>query len=175
MLRDFTSDRVLLDLFEYWNHKRGRHAMPARSDIDPVDMPHHVLPHLTILDVSEGAARARYRLVGTAIVRRFGRDPTGLRRDEIMTGAPLEYLVSITADMVSHRLPLYAAATLIRTPLSPVDMQHLFLPLADAAGLLTLALVGQTFGAPVVETGTAPAHLKGIVPRERLRRLFTPE
>jgi hypothetical protein len=63
-----------LDLYRYWLAKRGRGAMPARSDINPADIP-ALLPHLGLIEKVDG--RFRYRLVGTAIAEQFGRDQTG--------------------------------------------------------------------------------------------------
>jgi hypothetical protein len=63
-----------LDLYEYWLAKRGSRAMPARSDLDPAEIP-LLLPHLLI--VEQVASRLRYRLVGTAVVQEVGRDLTG--------------------------------------------------------------------------------------------------
>src|SRR5262249_47451120 len=48
--------------------------MPARSNLDPAEIP-ALLPHLTLVDRLDD--RFRFRLVGTAIVADFGRDPTG--------------------------------------------------------------------------------------------------
>ena len=48
--------------------------MPARSDIDPVDIP-ALLPYLMI--VEKVGEQFRYRLMGTALAREWGRDRTG--------------------------------------------------------------------------------------------------
>jgi hypothetical protein len=63
-----------LDLYAYWLSKRGARIMPARSDIDPVDIP-HLLPHLTIAE--RAGDQFRYRLVGTGVVWDSGREATG--------------------------------------------------------------------------------------------------
>jgi hypothetical protein len=63
-----------LDLYRYWLAKRGFRSMPARSEINPADIP-ELLPYLIIVDKVDG--QFRYRLVGTAVAREFGRDMTG--------------------------------------------------------------------------------------------------
>jgi hypothetical protein len=63
-----------LDLYGYWLAKRGARAMPARSDIDPGDVP-ALLAHLIIIDRVDD--QFRYRLVGTAVAEQFGHDLTG--------------------------------------------------------------------------------------------------
>lgn len=62
------------ELYIYWAACRGARAMPARADLDPVEMK-PFLPHLMLFDVL--GDRFRYRLVGTQVVRDFGRDITG--------------------------------------------------------------------------------------------------
>jgi hypothetical protein len=63
-----------LDLYRYWLWKRGNRTMPARRDIDPADIP-ALLPHISMVHKVDG--KYRFRLVGSAIVRQFGRDLTG--------------------------------------------------------------------------------------------------
>ncbi len=63
-----------LDLYRYWLSKCGSRSMPARSDIDPAEIP-ALLPYLSIVDRIGG--QFRYRLVGTAVAEQFGRDLTG--------------------------------------------------------------------------------------------------
>ena len=63
-----------LDLYRYWLGKRGDRAMPARKDIDPAEIP-ALLPYLALVD--KVGDKFRYRLVGSAIVREAGIDPTG--------------------------------------------------------------------------------------------------
>jgi hypothetical protein len=63
-----------LDLYDYWFAKRGSRLMPARSDINPADIP-TLLPYVMI--VGKASDQFRYRLVGSAIARELGRDFTG--------------------------------------------------------------------------------------------------
>src|SRR5271165_4916701 len=62
------------DLYRYWLVKRGTRALPTRSDLDPIEIP-HLLPHLSLVHWVGGTLC--YRLVGTAIAQQFGRDLTG--------------------------------------------------------------------------------------------------
>jgi hypothetical protein len=63
-----------LDLYRYWLSKRGGRTMPARNDIDPADIP-TLLPYISIVHKVDG--EFRFRLVGSAIARQFGRELTG--------------------------------------------------------------------------------------------------
>lgn len=78
-------------LYAYWRSKQQGDRLPARADIDPADL-RSMLPRLALIDVlreDEGLA-FRYRLTGTEIVNRAGRDPTGKRFDELYRGEYLE-------------------------------------------------------------------------------------
>ncbi len=66
---------IHLDLFRYWESKRRGQPMPARSEIDPVEIP-HLLPYLTLIEGVEGGG-FRYRLVGTEVTQELGRELTG--------------------------------------------------------------------------------------------------
>ena len=78
-------------LYDYWRARQRSGRLPARADIDPADL-RHLLPRLALIDVlREGHDLAfRYRLTGTEIVNRAGRDPTGKRFEELYRGDYLE-------------------------------------------------------------------------------------
>lgn len=63
-------------LIAYWDRKRGDRIAPARPEIDPLDLA-RVLPHVALIDVLDGAATFRYRLVGEHINEQTGRRLTG--------------------------------------------------------------------------------------------------
>src|SRR5688572_2678657 len=65
-----------VDLYRYWDARRGLRPMPRRADIDPVDM-RAWLSRVTLVDVDAVARGFRYRLVGTEVVALRGFDPTG--------------------------------------------------------------------------------------------------
>jgi hypothetical protein len=77
----FRSPRVAA-LFSYWCSLCAGRAMPARSDVDPSAI-RNLLPHLMLVDMVGDPPRARYRLVGTAIVEMAKLDFTGQFADEI--------------------------------------------------------------------------------------------
>jgi hypothetical protein len=63
-----------LDLYRYWLAKRGFRSMPARSEINPADIP-ELLPYLGLVNKVDD--QFRHRLVGTAVAREFRHDLTG--------------------------------------------------------------------------------------------------
>src|SRR5262249_49450339 len=57
-------------------------SMPARADIDPVDLG-FVLGHLLLVEVLPDPTRFKVRLHGSELVRRAGYDLTGKTLDEL--------------------------------------------------------------------------------------------
>ncbi|MCM0019391.1 MAG: PAS domain-containing protein [Tagaea sp.] len=76
-------------LLGYWRGKRRDGLLPARKDIDPVDIRRDVLPDMYLMDVvpAKPRRRFRYRLVGTHMVDLSGTDPTGRFVDEFIDPA----------------------------------------------------------------------------------------
>jgi hypothetical protein len=78
---DQMSNPTLRRIFAYWQEKAAsRGALPARADIDPVDLA-GALPAVSLIEVrpdtANGAGRLRYRVVGGFHVEIMGRDATG--------------------------------------------------------------------------------------------------
>ena len=72
---------MLRRIFAYWQEKAAKRcALPARADIDPVDLA-GALPAVSLIevrrDVMGGAERLRYRVMGGLHVEILGRDATG--------------------------------------------------------------------------------------------------
>jgi PAS domain len=69
---------VIAVALAYWNRKRGTRAMPARADIDPVEI-RHILPNIILVDVLCDPLDFRCRLVGSEIERIARASPHGRR------------------------------------------------------------------------------------------------
>lgn len=78
---DFRSP-VLAKAYRYWASIGPGGRLPARRDIDPLDIP-SVLPNLALIDVVGAERRLRYRLIGSTLVDAIGHDPTGRFLDEV--------------------------------------------------------------------------------------------
>ncbi|MEQ8585793.1 MAG: PAS domain-containing protein [Thalassobaculaceae bacterium] len=75
-MQDEIGHEALRGLYAYWDARRGDRDMPARSDLDPVDVP-DLLRHLILLDVTYDPLRFKVRLYGTEVTDLRGRDLTG--------------------------------------------------------------------------------------------------
>lgn len=77
---------AFLELYEYWLRKGVGRAMPARADIDPLDIP-QLLANVFLMDVIPGPPqRFRFRLVGTRIAELEG-EMTSKYLDEFVPNA----------------------------------------------------------------------------------------
>lgn len=83
-------------LYDYWLAHRPGDGLPARRDFDPADFPRKALPRLAVIAVEAAGDdfTYRYRLAGTEIVSRAGRDPTGKTFEDLYQG---EYLSTARA------------------------------------------------------------------------------
>jgi len=60
------------EFHDYWLARRGERRFPAKSDIEPTDIP-HLLAGIVLLDVHREPLDFEYRLIGDDIAARFGR------------------------------------------------------------------------------------------------------
>jgi hypothetical protein len=73
----------LQQLFDYWESKRGARTMPARADIDPLDLS-FIIGNVILIDVIQGdPLQFRIRLHGTNLTERVGYELTGKMLDEL--------------------------------------------------------------------------------------------
>jgi hypothetical protein len=98
------SDTNLSLLLAYWEAKRGERAMPARKDIDPLDIP-RLLPDIFLVDVLDDGDY-QYRLVGGRIVERAGANYTGLKLSEIASRSSQPLLLEIYEHVLATRRPV---------------------------------------------------------------------
>jgi hypothetical protein len=74
---------VVPDMLGYWLQKSAGRQGPARRDIDMLDMPRSVLPHVLLADVEPSTHRMKFRLVGTHAAQMYNFDFTGRYLDEL--------------------------------------------------------------------------------------------
>jgi hypothetical protein len=82
---------------------------PSRIDIDPLELPPELLRHLFMLDVVDGGADFRYRLIGSDLVEGVGRDATGALVSEIYRDVPasLAAMNRFLRQTTTDKLPVY--------------------------------------------------------------------
>jgi len=131
-------------LHDYWNDKRGPRSMPARSDLDPVDMK-GLLPHLILIDVVPDDRRYVYRLVGTREVEMRGGDPTGKAIKDAYYGETAEETIIYLDRVLRTREPVLYRGIYHPTSTRTQQEDVIFLPLSkDGAACDIILVYGHT-------------------------------
>jgi hypothetical protein len=144
--RRLSEEPILLALFNYWDRKRAGKDVADRRDIDPIDMPPSLLPHLALIEICDDS-RLKLRLVGTEVVRQYGRDNTGKFADERLKGDYLAYVNALYVELRAKRLPILTES-LFRHANSHLETTRLMLPLTRGGTEIRMVLLGQVFRHP---------------------------
>lgn len=105
-------DPTLLELHTFWNDLRGDRDAPMKEDLDPLEIPRHLLPRIALFDIEWNPNRVKLRLVGTQITTWFGKDCTGVYLDDPayypIGQQQLPYFLSVARTLRPHYLTAYA-------------------------------------------------------------------
>lgn len=96
-------DLRLKALLDYWRGKCSAGRLPARADIDPLEL-RGLLGNINLIEVvrqDDGSRRFRYRLFGTEFVFYHGGDLTGQWVDEIGNAVYRQQLVGLYEHVVA--------------------------------------------------------------------------
>lgn len=138
---------LLAELYRYWAERRRGRIAPARSDIDPVDIP-SLLPHLALTEIIPAAddkTRFRYRLAGTEVEHHVGCRLAGRYLDELMRGRYLAFLTDLHDRLVKAKAPLYSENSYTAAGSAQLEAKRLMLPLSDDGEAVTMVLTGIVF------------------------------
>lgn len=126
-------------LHGYWLARRGARLMPARADIDPVDIP-ALLPHILMYNV-DAPGQYTVRLVGEAVQAFVGKNTTGQPAGTCMPDFSAKMMIQILDAVVAERAPKFRAGKAHWRP----DKQHrtyeaCFLPLSPDGNAINIIL-----------------------------------
>lgn len=134
----FTEPR-LRTILAYWFERCGETSLPARRDIDPVEL-RRFLPRIMLVDVEKGPDFV-YRLVGTEIVDDRGFEPTGKRVADVFPAHLVDSVLKPYRLTHQYGQPVYDPhGWPDRRPCINPD-QTLFLPLANDGKRIDMILV----------------------------------
>jgi hypothetical protein len=141
-------DPVLLGVFGYWQSKRRGRPMPARSDIDPLELGPKVLPHILLTETVRGQDRLRFRfrLAGTAVIEAAGLELTGRFVDTLNPNKRYAaYIDGLYHQVMAARRPVFSTSVAFgpRSEASRLT-RHLMCPLSTDGVLVDMFLTGQT-------------------------------
>lgn len=131
MIYNYREDPILGPTLTYWTQKRGSRSMPRKRDIDPIELPPKLLPNIQIIEVIDGGARFRYRLVGTASVDAFGSDYTGRYPDEMFSDDRLNFIQSIYRTVYTTKAPLFSLNRYHTTKNIDLFAYRIYMPLSE--------------------------------------------
>lgn len=149
---------LLRAVFDYCAARHGEQRLLARADIDPVDMPRFVLPYLALFDLVDHGPRFRWRLAGTEVVNRFGRDPTGRMAEEVLSEDYLAFVTALVQQASRHEVPVYSVAAFRWEGPRSMLVSRLYVPLGTPETGATQILAAHDFDA-AARVGRLPAAL----------------
>ena len=124
------SDPVQRNLYLYWLQRAGTRAMPARADLDPIEMPKPALKDMGLIAVVDGGGDFRYRLVGTHNVNRMGLDITGRLASEVYQGQYRDFLLAIYREVLVRRSCILSVGEFTIAGPSNLSTTRLLMPLS---------------------------------------------
>ena len=128
-------------LLERWRELQDRDGLVMGRDV-PARPLGGILRNLAIYEPLEDCRDFRARLAGTAFLRRFGRDITGLKLSEIFPRSRFEWHRAGMADIVRSRAPLVYAVKMKRGDRMLLRAEALRLPVESADRANTWVLSG---------------------------------
>jgi hypothetical protein len=137
-------DPRLLGLFRYWRGKCHDRIMPARRDIDPIEMKRW-LGNLLLVEFPADPMQYRVRLDGVNIVQFYGnsREGKGL---EVMTSEKERRIVLPQYLVVlEHKQPAYYESEFVTSEGVPTSQRKLLLPLSEDGERVNMILGGLYF------------------------------
>ena len=162
--RSTTASELLLGLFDYWDKKRAGRRMPARGDIDPVDIP-TIMPSLIICEVEPEPLRFRYRLVGTRLTELVHRDVTGRYIDESIYGDNVDVVRGPFVEAYQTRAPVAVRGRLSWNNIER-EVACLALPLSNDGEAVNMVLFAVDTGdlSPLLPDGV-PVIVRDLIKR----------
>ena len=133
------SGELLEAALDHWQSLRGGdRSLPRPEDLDPVTIPHQVLPNSELVEVLSDPLDFRYRLIGTAIYSICHTSYSGLRVSEIPTQAPPSRMFDFFALAHQRAVPLCAHLPYIGPDNFVESIRNLLLPLGEEPDQVSL-------------------------------------
>jgi hypothetical protein len=117
-------------LLAHWNGLRGSRPFPRRSEFDPASVP-RLLPHIFIMERKPGSETFHYRLIGTFIEARVGRNLAGLTLAQFRDGAAHDHIHAVFATCLDERVPVFGQSRLQGESSDIMQFYRLALPMSS--------------------------------------------
>ncbi len=132
-------DARLGELLRYWDSKRKGRSMPARSDIEPLELKSH-LGRLHFIDIEYDPFRLRLRMMGVESTETLGRDMTGRYFDEYHPPKILEKVTTTYLWLAENKKPLRHFGNAVYADKSIYAFEVINLPLSDDGERVNMVL-----------------------------------
>ncbi|MEQ9642897.1 MAG: PAS domain-containing protein [Alphaproteobacteria bacterium] len=137
---------VLRAALQVWRDACGGKAMPARADIDVLDIPRDVLAHILLIDVEPGPPdRFRWRLIGTHVTSMLGRDSTGGYFDELYSPEAAKVLLTGPRWAMDNRRPVRTLGHASFADKAHIRSENVDMPLSDDGERVSMIFVATLF------------------------------
>lgn len=128
--RRLSTRDIVGDGLAYWNRIRGTRRMPARADLNPMEIP-GLLPYVMLVDVLHEPLDFRFRLLGTAHDQIVRGDYRGRRFSELSHSAPGNPIWDQYARVVAERQPVRDLVSYVGPEAYlPRELEHCLMPLS---------------------------------------------
>jgi hypothetical protein len=148
-LADLRAPR-LQNVLDLWQRKRGGRLAPARLDFDPAELK-PVLACVTLVDVLYDPLDFRYRLVGSEMVRAYGRDVTSQSVNDLQLIGLRALIWRDLTELVKTAQPQYTALYYTNLAGHLRAYQLLRLPLSSDGARLDMLLLVAEFDRPAFD------------------------
>ena len=160
----FADDPILTEGAAYWLRKRAGRPMPARRDIDLLDMPARIVPHVVLAEILAPSGLVRYRIVGEEMVERFGFNFGGKTSRQIFHGTYRTFLEDTFALLYRDRMPVYTESQFRWDNDGHALTRRLMMPLANDGDSPSHVFIVQTW--PPCSKDSFPARRMVIQPEQ---------
>ena len=121
---------LICGIYDYWDGKRRGRALPARADLDPIEMK----PWLTgiqLVEVFNNPRRLQYRLLGQDEIELRGFNATGLSVEEGFICSSKEAALANYNLAIDGKTMVFDWAPIPHAGGFDVEQQGIFLPLSS--------------------------------------------
>jgi len=142
---NITSRRLKRLLSDWEGRRRGR-EFPSRADFDPLDLI-YIMGNLSLLDVSYNPLRFHYRIHGSNLSQRMGKDMTNKSVDEISAPKHAQQVRKQLTGVIENRAPAsYSGESEYQAVYVPRDVELLLLPLAADGTAIDMIMYAVVWG-----------------------------
>jgi hypothetical protein len=128
-------------LHEYWDRKRSGRPMPARADIDSLEM-REWLGNLLLVEFFGDFDHYRIRIDGTNLIARGGADRTGKGSETLTSKEERQLMISQYQPVLADALAAYYETEFTNSEGKFLREQKLLLPLSDDGKTVNMVLAG---------------------------------